>query len=349
MRARAYFLAVTGATLGLVAAAWGLTWWLQPLCGDLTRIGGHAERHFGWNSPQAAFNPLASGFGPWNQPADLLVIGDSFANLTPPVQWQNWLATLTGWRIHTLDQHKIDIADLIDSPLYRQHPPQVVVWNSVERDLAERADPAEPCPGITSGRQTEPLLIRPQATQSSPWPRPHGWEALNPGFAPVWLWRELTRRVLHWETSDSLVLALGRNGLFSAAADDKLLIYRQDLINKMRWTAFTPRQVRCGFSRLARQFEANGVTRFVTALAPDKSSAYRPWLADPSALPAARLAEVLDGFPVPDARLDRVLGAAIAAATQDVYLPNDTHWGTPGHRLAAQAVLDLLIKEGLAS
>lgn len=46
------------------------------------------------------FEPLPSSFGEWTQPVDILVIGDSFANLRPAQQWQNHLVARTGWRVH---------------------------------------------------------------------------------------------------------------------------------------------------------------------------------------------------------------------------------------------------------
>lgn len=63
MQPRAFSLLVVGLTLALVAAAWALGWWLQPVYGDLTRLGGYAERDYGWNEPVSEFEPLPSSFG----------------------------------------------------------------------------------------------------------------------------------------------------------------------------------------------------------------------------------------------------------------------------------------------
>lgn len=106
-------------------------------------------------------------------------------------------------------------------------------------------------------------------------------------------------------------------------------------------------RIRCSFSAKASRFEANGKTRFVTALAPDKSSAYRPWLITPEQLPESLLAALMHDFPVPDARLDLVLATAIAGGTKDVYMPDDTHWGSAGHILTADTLLKLLAEQGL--
>jgi hypothetical protein len=72
------------------------------------------------------FNPLAASWGSnYDRPADILVIGDSFANLRPAQQWQSWLAARTGWVIHTLDVHKVDMGALVGSPFYRELCSQV--------------------------------------------------------------------------------------------------------------------------------------------------------------------------------------------------------------------------------
>ncbi len=349
MSPRRYFGWVLGTVLALIAAAWGLAWWLQPLYGDLTRIGGHAERAFGWNTPMEEFHPLASTFGEWTQPVDVLVIGDSFANLRPHQQWQNWLAARTGWRIHTLDKHKVEIETLVAGSLYRQHPPRVVIWNSVERDLFdEYAEQSDRCTQPDPTIHVDPLDRQPRDIRPIGISRPQSMDSLNPGFARVWLWRNLPRRMFGLETSETRVFPLARSDLFSASAADRLLMFDRDLRNKQRWHGRDNGRIRCSFARLARLFEASGATRFVTALAPDKSSAYRPWLKDPAALPEGRLAELLEGFPVPDARLDRAVASALKAGMPDVYMPDDTHWGTAGHKLAADAILVLLLEIGLA-
>lgn len=344
MKPQTYFASVLSSVLVLVASAWGIAWWLEPLCGDLTRIGGFAERDFGVNAPQLEFHPLVSTYGDWDRPVDVLVIGDSFAN-RPVRQWQNWLAVQTGWRIHTLDKNKVSLDALLASAQYRQQPPRVVIWNVVERDLLyEYGKNGGDCQPYVPLAEGEPLIRHPSwqaPVPPVPIARPTGWSGLNPGFPSIWLWKSVLR-ALGLEASKTLRVPLARSDLFSSRAATELLVYRDDLL-KQSWKAADLQRIRCGFARLASRFEANGVTRFVSALAPDKSSAYQAWLADKSALPQSRLPELLEHFPIPDARLDRALTAAITAGTRDVYLPNDTHWGTAGQQAVAESVLDLLL------
>jgi hypothetical protein len=43
-------------------------------------------------------------------------------------------------------------------------------------------------------------------------------------------------------------------------------------------------------------------------------------------------------------RLDHSLSRAAENGVQDIYLPNDTHWGFVGNDLAAKSVIDFLTR-----
>lgn len=342
MPPRTFSVLVIVSTLCLVGGAWGLAWWLEPLYGDLTRIGAYPERDFGWNLPVEEFSPLNSSFGIWTAPVDILVIGDSFANLRPAQQWQNHIATATGWRIHTMDVHKVDIDSLISSPLYKTTPPAVVVWNVIERDLVwEYAKTNPDCseiPPTPSLRLPSPRAAR---ATSAGVDRSTSLFNVNPGFARTWLFNHALRGIFSADTGNTMRVDLMRADLFSSRHSDQLLVYARDSY-KRKWTNTDLARVRCAFATLARQFQANGRTVFVTALTPDKSSAYRAWVRKPDKLVESQLPRLLDDFPVPDARLDVAVREAVASGVMDVYMPNDTHWSSAGHKLAAKAITDLL-------
>lgn len=350
MSPRRYFTLIVSAALALVAGAYGLSWWLQPVYGDLTRIGGYAERDYGWNVPMREFSPLAATWGGtgYEQQVDLLVLGDSFANLRPHMQWQNWLAMQTGWRIHTLDKHHVDIDALVASPTFRAHPPRVVIWNMIERDLQTEGQGSDSrCATHVSPPRPDALPLRPTSTIHSAFTRPLGLDGINPGFARTWLWKHLLRNGAGISSGDSLLVQLNRSDLFTSRLAGGLLIYRPDLY-KRNWRDTDLDRTRCRFAAIAARFEGNGMTRFFTALAPDKSSAYRPWLVNPELVPESRLPALMHDFPVPDARLDLALAKAITRGERDVYMPDDTHWGSTGHAIAADAILKFLDAQGMA-
>lgn len=344
MQPRAFSLLVVGLTLALVAAAWALGWWLQPVYGDLTRLGGYAERDYGWNEPVSEFEPLPSSFGEWTQPVDILVIGDSFANLRPAQQWQNHLVARTGWRVHTLDVHQVDVEALVASRRFVEHPPAVVVWNVVERNLADdHATYARTCGAVGTGLPV--ALPAPMAVEASAHPvsRPHALFDVNPGFARTWLHRAAMRTLFEAQAGNTVRVELARADLFSSREAGTLLVYADDF-RKAGWSDEHLRRIRCALSELATRFQANGRTAFVSALAPDKSSAYRAWARDPARLPPERLGALLDDLAVPDVRLDLAVRDAVASGMTDVYMPNDTHWSTAGHAVAAQAIMERLLE-----
>ena len=53
----------------------GLIIWAQPLSGDLTRVGAHPERWYGWNAPQQKI-PDQSNTARAPNKKHLLVLGD---------------------------------------------------------------------------------------------------------------------------------------------------------------------------------------------------------------------------------------------------------------------------------
>lgn len=342
MHPRRFSLLAISTTIALVIAAWALGWWLQPLYGDLTRLGSYSERDFGWNEAIEEFDPLITSFGEWTSPVDILVIGDSFANLRPAQQWQNYLAARTGWRIHTLHIDNVDVEGLPSSQMYRAHPPKVVIWNIVERDVLEDyGTKHQSCPSELS----QPVLAlnapRAEAVQTRQALRSQSLVDVNPGFTRAWLFNASRRAALGMDTGKTMRLDLTRSDFFSSRESDEVLDYRSK-IRKRAWKEADVVNIRCRFAELAVLYQANGRTAFVTALAPTKLSAYRPWVKGAGQIPDSWLPRLLDGFPVPDARLDIALHGALSRAMKDVYMPDDTHWGDVGQKLAADAIFNML-------
>lgn len=344
MRARTFSILVVASTLLLVAASWLLAWWFEPLYGDLTRLGGYPERDFGWNQAVDEFDPAIASFGEWTSPVDILVIGDSFANLRPRQQWQNLLAARTGWQIHTLDVHHVDVDQLVRSPIYAANPPKVVIWNVVERDLVDEfGRERTECPEAVITPPVGLAAPAPLPSRSGAVMRPRSWSSVNPGFVRTWIYHQAMRLATGADSGGTVRLQLARKDLFSSRSSDQLLVYELDQ-RKGAWRPADLDAVRCALGRIASKFQANGITAFVTALAPDKSSAYRPWLREPEKFTETRLPHLLERLPVPDARLDVAVRKAVSRGVKDVYMPDDTHWSGAGQALAAEAIMELLVR-----
>jgi hypothetical protein len=333
-----------------IAAAGGLLLvvWLEPLAGDLTRVGGYGEHDFGWNGVEQQFSPPVAEPGKVDGEYDIVVIGDSFSSRTTPDRqtrdgsfWTDFLANDTGLRLGVFDVAVTPVERFLASPSYRAYPPRLVILELAERTLLSRLGGPVTCP-----RPGPPVEAR---LDPMPDPRvpggyrravvPHSVEAAA-GQAADYLKKAFRRRVLHRDATTVLRLPLDRSDLFTSRRPADLLIFADDL-GKAGWTADDWVTMRCRLLRYQREVTANGTTAFLFVLVPDKSTAYAdylppaPWLIDA----AEHLAEP-PGINMP--RLDVVLRAAIAAGTRDVYLPNDSHWSTTGSRIVARTVLRYL-------
>jgi hypothetical protein len=77
-------------------------------------------------------------------------------------------------------------------------------------------------------------------------------------------------------------------------------------------------------------------------VAPDKLTAYADFVCDKGLRDISALAELSGHFPEVIPRLDLALISAIHEGKQDVYLPDDTHWGSSGYQIAAETLLTFL-------
>ena len=86
--------------------------YIQPLEGELTRLGLYAERDFGWNLPQKKVRGDANMASAYEGGYDVLVVGDSFS--TNGV-WQPFFKQKTGLSYVTLNIRKTFFYDLLVS------------------------------------------------------------------------------------------------------------------------------------------------------------------------------------------------------------------------------------------
>lgn len=78
-------------------------------------------------------------------------------------------------------------------------------------------------------------------------------------------------------------------------------------------------------------------------VATDKSTAYSEYIINKSSPSYKSIFTRLSGNKgVRFAPVEEFVKEQIKSGTQDVYLPNDTHWGSEGHKVAASAIIDML-------
>lgn len=326
---------------------------MQPIDGDLTRIGAYPERHYGWNAPQRVFPKPLFGSSVADG-ADVLVIGDSFATAMPNYQWQNPLVVATGMRVSTLSAYDQTIDQVMADPAYQAQPPRWLVLTLVERHFPSMLARHASCPVAVPVR----LPTQPDAEQPAGWSgrvpdipmavsierntRWEDWRDVPLGVGYKYVQRSLWRAVSGLQSTDTLEYPLDRSDLFSSERSDRLLVFRKDIQKTEQWASSGPSTLDCLLTELRRKVEADGRTRLVVLLAPDKLTAYAPWITDASVQRLSKLDELVRRHPDLIPSVHRALQAAISVGTRDVYLPNNTHWGIQGHMVVGQVMAEFL-------
>jgi hypothetical protein len=136
--------------------------------------------------------------------------------------------------------------------------------------------------------------------------------------------------------------------LFSSRASDRLLVFDEEF-DLEGWSRGRIGQAICNLLAAQELVQRNGRTAFVFLIAPDKLTAYAEVLADRQHKGVDRL----PGF-YRETRLNQIrvldpLRAAIRRHVRDVYLPNDTHWGSAAHEIVADQVVSYLAASSRAS
>jgi len=330
--------------------------YLDPLDGGLTRIGGYTENDFGWNSEQSLFPTPLAQTGQLDKHYDIVVFGDSFSSRTTPDRqtgiggfWTDHLANLTGLSVgvFVLDRDPID--NFLNQQSFKDNPPEVFVLETVERYLRPRfADNDGHCEHIPLA-QIKPLTLHPMGIKPKHFTRDttlrwHDpamrWPDTQLDYAINYIDKSFRRLINRKNMTDTLHTSLSRSDLMSNRRSTELLYFIGDTA-KAEWSDKIWSAARCSFARLQKRIEANGKTRFVLMIVPDKSSVYAEYMP-----PDLRLPTTLEKIPEPTdlrmLRLDRIFRSAAEAGIVDLYMPDDTHWGSAGSELAAQVTADYL-------
>jgi hypothetical protein len=140
-----------------------------------------------------------------------------------------------------------------------------------------------------------------------------------------------------WRIPTAVALPYSGPPLFSHRRADELLVLSGEA-GERRLPSDQLEAMRCGLVNLQSMVEASGQTRFVAMIVPDKSTMYRPYLDAPQlqfGSVIGRLSHLSNIHLLP---LEGALRRALAAGAVDVWLPNDSHWGSAGHAAAAEAL-----------
>ena len=305
-----------------------LSFYLQPLSGDLTRIGNLAERDFGATQPQASLSRQANDASPTD--ADVLVLGDSFSARNA---WQTVLSQSTG--LKTLSYH-YDELPCLDYWLEQaasgklSNKARTLIIQSSERDFmrrfTEQSSSCEPAPLQASKIAAEILTSQRSRLDLLPMNIMHVLKTQSNHLAMS----SSSGKVRFQRT---IMVNLTRNDLFSNRLSGHLLYYAVDIERREQY--WSPEQADQALAYLARYHDmaaARGVRLLVIAI-PDKSSVYAPWV-------AAGQLPVMPGYNL-HPRLASQFGhyadlltpfREAAGKSADFYAPNDTHLSLDGYR-----------------
>lgn len=325
------------------------SFYLEPLVGDETRLGGYAENDFGWNQPQQVFENEAPKLRTaYDQYADIWVVGDSFSFagnygvLNYP--WQTFLTAETGLSVASISHYTKTqplaydpgiIPGIVNSEAFQKTPPRVLIVEVVERQLDILRDVGGDCQPHYGFTQNPHLTLNPipslipskQALRKKTLPPFKEQSAYAKKYLGTFFQSTDDERIVYR-------LGLTTPRLFSNARSDELLAFGGD-IKKSSWDEKKLADIRCKWINMQNLVQKNGKTLFVSMIVPDKLTAYARYLQDQSLAkisPIERLAA--DKF-LHVVRLDQAIQASIDQGAVDVYLPNDTHWAYRGHQIAA--------------
>lgn len=344
-----------------VALVLPLAFALDPPDGDLTELGGYAENRFGPKTPQAIFVPPLAEAARSGVRYDVLVFGDGFSRPGAEERhtryghyWTDHLRNLTGLTVGVRPVDAEPLAAYLASPDFRERPPRALVLQLSERDLAKRVGGLElstvtvPRPRTVATLRpitAQPLNRQPRAMERA---RARAWNPPPIGHAFDLLVKALPRAVLNVTDGPVEERALAYAGLFSSAAATTTLFHQEDF-RSWRTDQRLLEDRRTGLHAIQDAVEANGVTRFLLLVAPDKGTVYADFLLDP---PAHRSAvdEVLTADPsLQTVPLASGLTALAAAGVRDLYAPNGSRWGLEGQLYAARTVAGTLGRLGVLS
>ena len=321
------FAMAAGCTL---LAACGLSWWFEPIEGDLTRIGSYSERDFGWNAAQAVVAVRENG--KMVVSPDVMVLGDSFSERNI---WQSALAAQSGLTTLSFNYSQNHCIGAWADRAARNPATRTVVIQTVERAFVSRFKEVSSC-SLASITPWEGVAGN-TARQRSTWPmQMHVQHTALVAMQSIKLHQLGVAGILQDKVVN--VPIDPQCGKFSNRAQGRFLYFGEDE-EKWQWTAAEVAIAVSNVARLQAIVQGHG-KRFVFVVVPDKSSVYLPCLTLPSnirGIPPVNINALLiaRGIHTPD-----VLGQLqqMSPKVVDLYNPDNTHFGTPGYLALARLV-----------
>jgi len=350
-----YNITVLGSMALAASVLFSVAIYMRPLDGDLTRVGGYLENDFGWNVPQDSFEQpqfmLAKSIGDYDKHYDVVVIGDSYSRRTY-TGWQNYFVDLTGLSLITLDIQNVSIWDIIKSPTFLASPPFLVICSSVEWGLWLRNSQCAKAEGTGKNDGMKNILSTPvsplhrKTVKNYPKHESFLERKISLDAAASYILKSSARNIFGINVSKAEKFALNRKELFSNKGNVFLLVSEEDL-----WMRdFSEDKIdiiKCNLLKMQNKVQSNNHTRFMVMVVPDKLTAYSNYLVDKKYASSGITDRLAEDQELMIPRVDMAIKQAIDRGVEDVYLPNDIHWGSEGYRIGAEAVCGFLVMRGI--
>ncbi len=337
--------------LALLVLSFG--WRLQELKGDMTRVGGYSENDFGWNGLQKKFTASLAEEGVEGGSYDIIILGDSFSLRTSPDRqtqyggfWTDFLAQKIDAKIGVFNVEPPKLEEFLQKETFTRHPPKLVILEYVERQLKNKFfSIGSECPSTQPELKTKLQLslktknLEPVSEKRA---AKTGWHDNLPGETIDYLWKNLYRKITNRDPSTIVKLPISKADLFTNLRSSEILLTDGDFLKK-DWAPSDWQAIDCRLLQIQAAVESNSFTHFALIIAPDKSTAYSDFLAPSDRMPNS-VEKIAQDPKLHLIRLDLPLKNAIQSGAKDVYLPNDTHWGSAGSVIVADEVLSFLKK-----
>lgn len=310
--------------------------YIQPVSGDLTRLGNLPERDFGWNARQQQLTIKESIRTPSPK---IVVVGDSFSirNIWQSIAAENdeRLTFLTfDWKSFS---NNVGCLEKWLPTIKDEYPScAVVIIETIERDFLGRFHSKNTrCPNNTK----QPVSVKQGYTESI-----RTVDLMNAMPDPIYALKSIVNSLHEFKKiekkKDVFVAPLTQSGLFSNKKSDLLLYYENDSLKK-DWAKNEVQEAMDNAARIQHLAKNKGIT-LLFAVVPDKSTAYASYFRYPQfSVPPPNIWTEFDRQGINQIDLQQVL-VPVVNAYQDLYLPNDTHIGSAGYMLMGKAISDRL-------
>jgi len=341
------FLVIAG--MGILAVT---SVYIQPLSGDLTRLGGYSERDFGWNISRNVLSNEIKLPSKYDKYYDIVVLGDSFSKSG---MWQAFFVQHRNLSFTTLNWDDTTAQEVLNNNVFKSTPPKIFIIEMGIRtfpkhfaSIESQCDPNS----LVSLVNIEKINLPKTSSSSISFVETKrdittDFSKINLKFALLYLQNSLLRLLFNNDFTKVKNYSLTRNDLFSNKNNEEILVLNSLFDNKV-WNDDEINNALCGAFELQSKVQFNGKTFFILLLIPDKGTAYSKYIINPNFASVKNITDKLASKQINITELDSLLNEAIDKGEKDIYLPNDTHFGTQGYEITARSIYKLLDQKGVA-